>query len=95
MYIEESHCGEYEDRRDYERAGDFHYGEKEMRRRNKETAWGLRIFLWLYRLFSGYGERYLPPLFWAGLLFVGSTIGYWWWGLRLKAGEAKLAWANG
>jgi uncharacterized protein YjbI with pentapeptide repeats len=85
----------YEDRRDYERAGDFHYGEKEMRRKNPGTAGGLRFFLTLYWLFSGYGERYLPPLLWAGLLFVGSTIGYMWWGLRLKAGEAKLAWTNG
>jgi hypothetical protein len=85
----------YEDRRDYERAGDFHYGEKEMRRQNPDTAGGLRFFLRLYWLFSGYGERYLRPLFWAGLLFVGSTIGYMWWGLRLKTGEVKLAWANG
>jgi hypothetical protein len=81
----------YEDRRDYERAGDFHYGEKEMRRRNSETAWGLRFFLTLYWLFSGYGERYLRPLLWAGLLFVGSTIGYMWWGLCPPAGGPKLA----
>jgi uncharacterized protein YjbI with pentapeptide repeats len=85
----------YEDRRDYERAGDFHYGEKEIRRQNPDTAWGLRFFLTLYWLFSGYGKRYLRPLLWAGLLFVGSTIGYMWWGLRPKAGEAKLAWASG
>jgi uncharacterized protein YjbI with pentapeptide repeats len=84
----------YEDRRDYERAGDFHYGEKQMRRQNPDTARGLRFFLTLYWLFSGYGERYLKPLVWAGLLFVGSTIGYWWWGLCPKAGGAKLAWAN-
>jgi uncharacterized protein YjbI with pentapeptide repeats len=82
----------YEDRRDYERAGDFHYGEKEMRRQNPETARGLRFFLTLYWLFSGYGERYLRPLLWAGLLFVGSTIGYMWWGLRPKDGSSSLAW---
>jgi uncharacterized protein YjbI with pentapeptide repeats len=82
----------YEDRRDYERAGDFHYGEKEMRRRNPETPMGLRFFLTLYRVFSGYGERYLPPLRWAGLLFIGSTIGYMWWGLRLKDGSLSLTW---
>jgi uncharacterized protein YjbI with pentapeptide repeats len=82
----------YEDRRDYERAGDFHYGEKEMRRQNPETPRGLRLFLWLYWLFSGDGERYLRPLLWAGLLFVGSTIGYMWWGLRLKDGSSSLAW---
>jgi hypothetical protein len=82
----------YEDRRDYERAGDFHYGEKEMRRQNPETPRELRFFLWLYWLFSGYGERYRRPLLWAGLLFVGSTIGYMWWGLRLKDGSSSLAW---
>jgi uncharacterized protein YjbI with pentapeptide repeats len=85
----------YEDRRDYERAGDFHYGEKEMRRQNPDTARGLRLFLMLYWLFSGYGERYLRPLIWAGLLFVGSTIGYLWWGLRPKEGGPSLAWING
>jgi uncharacterized protein YjbI with pentapeptide repeats len=85
----------YEDRRDYERAGDFHYGEKEMRRKNPNTARGLRLFLTLYWLFSGYGERYLRPLLWAGLLFVGSTIGYLWWGLRPKDGGPSLTWING
>jgi hypothetical protein len=84
----------YEDRRDYERAGDFHYGEKEMRRQNPDTAWGLWLFLTLYRWFSGYGERYLPPLLWAGLLFVGSTFGYMWWGLRPKNGGSNLVWTN-
>jgi hypothetical protein len=81
----------YEDRRDYERAGDFHYGEKEMRRRNPDTAWGLWLFLTLYRWFSGYGERYLLPLFWAGLLLVGATIGYMCLGLHPKEAELKLA----
>jgi len=85
----------YEDRRDYERAGDFHYGEKETRRQNPDTARGLRFFLTLYWLFSGYGELYLRPLFWAGVLFVGSTIGYMWWGLRPKEGGSTLAWTNG
>jgi hypothetical protein len=85
----------YEDRRDYERAGDFHYGEKEMRRQNPDTAWGLRLFLTLYWLFSGYGERYLRPLLWTGLLFVGSTFGYMWWGLHPKASGSSLAWTNG
>jgi uncharacterized protein YjbI with pentapeptide repeats len=84
----------YEDRRDYERAGDFHYGEKEMRRQNPETPSGLRFFLTLYWLFSGYGERYSRPILWAGFLFVLSTIGYLWWGLHPKAGGPSLAWIN-
>jgi uncharacterized protein YjbI with pentapeptide repeats len=32
----------YEDRRDYTRAGDFHYGEKEMQRRNPRTPYSLK-----------------------------------------------------
>lgn len=66
----------YEERRDYERASDFHFGEKEMRRRNPETGPILRFFLTAYKWVSGYGERYRPPLFWLGLLWVGSTLGY-------------------
>ena len=41
-----------------------------MRRQNPETGWGLRFFLWLYWLFSGYGERYRRPLLWAALCTV-------------------------
>jgi uncharacterized protein YjbI with pentapeptide repeats len=37
-----------EDRKDYERASDFHYGEKEMRRQNPETKPLLKLVLWLY-----------------------------------------------
>lgn len=74
----------YEDRCDYERAGDFHYGEKEMRRLNPSTPVILRLVLTLYWLLSGYGERYLRPLFWVGGLLALSTIGYITFGLRLK-----------
>jgi uncharacterized protein YjbI with pentapeptide repeats len=80
----------YKDRRDYERAGDFHYGEKEMRRQNPDSPRGLRFFLTLYWLFSGYGERYLRPLMWAGVLFMASTLGYLWWGLYPKDGGSIL-----
>jgi hypothetical protein len=66
----------YEDQRDYERAGDFHYGEKEMRRKNPELSWGLWLLLTLYWLVSGYGERFLQPLLWAAGLFVVSTVLY-------------------
>jgi uncharacterized protein YjbI with pentapeptide repeats len=74
----------FEDRRDYERAGDFHFGEKEMRRYNRKTNPGLRLWLTLYWLFSGYGERYFRPLVWAAILFVISTTGYMALGLRFR-----------
>jgi len=82
----------YEYRRDYKRASDFHYGEKEMRRKNRrDTRPSLRFFLTLYWLVSGYGERYLPPVIWAFALLLASTAGYLWWGLRPKDSGAQLA----
>ena len=63
----------YNDHRDYARAGDFHYGEKEMQRLNCRTPLSLWVFLCLYWMVSGYGERFLRPLLWAvGLLVVAT-----------------------
>jgi uncharacterized protein YjbI with pentapeptide repeats len=75
----------YEDRRDYARAGDFHYGEKEMQRRNPRTPYSLKFFLWLYWIVSGYGERFLRPLLCAALLLVAGAGAYLWYGLVPKA----------
>ena len=66
----------YEDRRDYERAGDFHYGEKDARRKNPDTSRELRFWLWLYKYVGGYGERWRYPLLWAGFVLVASTLCY-------------------
>lgn len=54
----------YENRRDFERAGHFHVGEKEMRLRNTETRVDLRVLLSLYKLLAMYGESYRQPLLW-------------------------------
>jgi uncharacterized protein YjbI with pentapeptide repeats len=75
----------YDDRRNYARAGDFHYGEKEMQRRNPATPWSLKVLLWLYWLVSGYGERFLRPLLCTLVLLIGATVAYIWWGLAPKA----------
>lgn len=72
----------YEDRKDYERAGEFHYGEKEMRRLNSETRFGLRAILFMYRALSGYGERVWRPLVWLVVLAVGGA------GLYIELGLA-------
>ena len=77
----------YEDRRDYERARHFHYGEKEMRRKN--SGWGLSILLTVYRWVSGYGESYLLPLFWAGVLLAAITAAYFCGGLLVVNHEAN------
>lgn len=71
---------------DHERAGDFHYGEKEMRRRNPSTPPMHRFFLNLYRILSGYGERYLRPLLWTLVVLAGCTIVYMFLGIAPKEG---------
>jgi uncharacterized protein YjbI with pentapeptide repeats len=58
----------YDDRRDYWTAGDFHYGEMEMRRlhgvsHSRLVRWWHERFgvLALYRFASAYGENYVRP----------------------------------
>jgi len=84
----------FEERRDYERARDFHYGEKEMRRKNPDSSLGLRLMLWLYWLVSGYGERCLRPLVWAGILFIMCAGFYLGLGLCPKGESTRLAMMN-
>lgn len=47
----------YEDGKNEAGAGDFYYGEMEMRRRADETPWAERWILAVYWLLSGYGQR--------------------------------------
>jgi uncharacterized protein YjbI with pentapeptide repeats len=47
----------YEDQRDFGRAGDFHYREKEIKRLNPKTPRPKWFLLSAYYAFSGYGER--------------------------------------
>ena len=84
----------YEDNRDYERAGHFHYGEKEMRRKNPETSFGLSFLLTLYLWFSGYGERLVRPLISTGVLLTTSTFAYLCLGLSPACGKQSLSWMN-
>jgi hypothetical protein len=79
------------ERGDHERVSDFHYGEKEMRRKNRLTAPALRFFLTLYWLLSGYGERYLRPLISAAVLLVVSTFLYLTLGLHPKGAPPLVA----
>jgi len=65
----------YESRRDYERAGEFHFTEMETRRRNPETSKGFTVLLWCYLRLSGYGERPFLALAWfLMVLLVGSYL---------------------
>lgn len=63
----------YEDQRDFRRANDFHYGEKEALRKNPETPVDLRALLTAYWLVSGYGERALRPFIWLVALLFGCA----------------------
>jgi len=65
-----------------------------MQRRNPATPRSLKVFLWLYWLVSGYGERFLRPLLWALGLLVLATGAYLWLGLVPKGGGASLQWAK-
>ena len=74
----------YEDQRDFDRVGDFHFGEKEMRRRNPATPFRLRLLLTLYRGVSGYGEWWLRPLALFLALLVAGAGGYLYCGVWAK-----------
>ena len=82
----------YEDRRNYARAGDFHYREKEMQRRNPTTSRGHKTLLRIYWLLSGYGERIWPAA--GGFLFiiVACAFLYLQIGVAAADGGASLNW---
>jgi hypothetical protein len=72
----------YDERKDYWTAGDFHYGEMEMkrlasRRKNKIWRWWhrrLSLVAW-YKYASQYGESYARPAFWlATILFAFALL---------------------
>ena len=81
----------YEDRRDYERAGGFHIGEKEMRLRNPRTPLGLRFLLAIYKGISGYGEKCGRPVFWLLVLLLMTSSAAVIYELTLEIGRSRLA----
>jgi uncharacterized protein YjbI with pentapeptide repeats len=94
LHIEQLYCQlkqNYENRRDYERARDFHFGEKEMRRKNPKTSWGLKLLLGLYRLVAGYGESATRAFVSAVALLVACTVLYLCLGVRPKVASDLLA----
>lgn len=69
----------YESQRDYARAGDFYYGEMEMKRR--QQSWPKQIPFLLYRWMSDYGESYGRALIvliamWLTFALLFTLIGY-------------------
>jgi uncharacterized protein YjbI with pentapeptide repeats len=73
----------YDTKGDYWMAGNWHYGEMEMKRLH--SRWRLRPLRWLsqhfslvalYKYASAYGESYTMPLIWLGLVLVGFALMY-------------------
>jgi hypothetical protein len=85
----------YKDRREYVRASDFHYGRKEMLRKNPETNKALRFLITLYWLVSGYGERWIRPLIWAAVVLLLCALSYLCLGLNPKSEGPVLRGDNG
>jgi hypothetical protein len=90
----------YDERKDYWTAGDFHYGEMEMKRlastrKNKILRWlvqHLRLVEW-YKYASQYGESYNRPAIWLGttLLFFAllfPAVGLRYDSTKVRAGTA-------
>ncbi|MGH3761290.1 pentapeptide repeat-containing protein [Actinophytocola sp.] len=63
----------FEDSKNEAGAGDFYYGEMEMRRHSGDTPRAERWILWVYWLLSGYGQRAARAV--AALLVVIATVG--------------------
>ncbi|MCL6642568.1 MAG: pentapeptide repeat-containing protein, partial [Candidatus Bipolaricaulota bacterium] len=69
----------FESQRDYGRAGEFHYGEMEMKRRQLGPVG--QIPFWIYRILSGYGESYGRALIvllgmWIVFAVLFTVVGY-------------------
>jgi len=65
----------FEENRNWETAGDFHYGEMEMKR--KRRSFLRDPFLWLYWFLSGYSERVWRALGCLVFFWVGFGLFYW------------------
>ena len=71
----------YDDRRDYWTAGDFHYGEMELKRQSSRSPYSvfrrlhrsLGLVAW-YRRASEYGESYVWPLAWPAFVLLIFTL---------------------
>ena len=81
----------YDDRKDYWTAGDFHYGEMEMKRLHSRFAWKWARWLSyhfnlvaLYKVVSAYGESYVRPLACLGAAVAAFTLAYPLFGLELS-----------
>lgn len=68
----------YEEHRHHSMSGDFHFGEKEMRCRNRRLSLQHWCMLKLYRSLSGYSEWYGRPLLISLLIWATASAIYVW-----------------
>jgi len=78
----------YENRKEYMYAGDFHYWEKENILKNPNTHWGNKIILFLYKFFSGYSESVFLPILWLFVICIGFAF------LYIYLGSFELIWES-
>lgn len=77
----------YEHRGSYGEAGDFYYGEMEMRRLSHRGIFKYVSFTAFYKYLSGYGEKYWRAFFWLLCFMVMFTASYLLVGLKLQTPE--------
>lgn len=54
----------FEEKRDYDRAGDFHFGEMEMKRRQQRRFQRYLSLTAMYKYISGYGQKWMRAISW-------------------------------
>lgn len=79
----------YESHKNFPEAGNFYYGEMEMRRLSS-TSIIERPLLWSYKLLSAYGESIGWATFWFALVLVGSGLAYSLGGFTIMAPDLAV-----
>jgi uncharacterized protein YjbI with pentapeptide repeats len=79
----------YENRGSYGDAGDFHYGEMEMRRLAHQGIFKYISLTALYKYLSGYGEKYWRAFFWLGIFFILFASSYLITGIKASSENAN------
>lgn len=80
----------FEDGKNEPDAGDFYYGEMEMRRHNATRPTGERWLLTLYWAISGYGLRAARALTWLGAAVAATLLTLMLWGLPTDDPKPKI-----
>jgi hypothetical protein len=66
----------YENRKDFFQAGEFHISEKEMKYQNPNTSFGNKLLLFIYWVSSKYGESVVRPFIWLIVILGLSSVSF-------------------